>query len=165
MRCHRKILRLPYKGLLSNRKSIPRSSRQSWRDANCGCMDMPPVHQVWPKLPCKAQWKGRRQGRQGMDRPLEFGKSQRAVENREKWRKLIEKSSVVPQRPSRLWDRWRVKVRHLPEVIQLHFRSHIAFGCWNSIVWPRLVVCTSSCKLLDWRTDNLPINLGILLTE
>ena len=28
---------------------------------------------------------------------LVFGKSQRAVENREKWRKLIMKSSVVPQ--------------------------------------------------------------------
>ena len=36
---------------------------------------------------------------------LEFAKSQRAVENREKWRKLVEKSSVVPQRPSRLRDR------------------------------------------------------------
>ena len=36
---------------------------------------------------------------------LEFGRSQRAVENREKWRKLVEKSSVVPQRPSRLGDR------------------------------------------------------------
>ena len=34
----------------------------------------------------------------------EFAKSQRAVENREKWRKLV-KSSVVPQRPSRLRDR------------------------------------------------------------
>ena len=30
---------------------------------------------------------------------LEFGKSQRAVENREKWRKLVAKSSVVPQQP------------------------------------------------------------------
>ena len=28
---------------------------------------------------------------------LEFSKSQRAVENREKWRKLVTKSSVVPQ--------------------------------------------------------------------
>ena len=28
----------------------------------------------------------------------------RAVENREKWRKLVAKSSVVPQRPSRLRD-------------------------------------------------------------
>ena len=36
---------------------------------------------------------------------LGFAKSQRAVENREKWRKLAAKSSVVPQRPSRLRDR------------------------------------------------------------
>ena len=35
---------------------------------------------------------------------LEFGNSQRAVENREKWRKLVAKSSVVHQRPSRLRD-------------------------------------------------------------
>ena len=35
----------------------------------------------------------------------EFTKSQRAVENKEKWRKLVVKSSVVPQRPSRLRDR------------------------------------------------------------
>ena len=33
-------------------------------------------------------------------------KSQRAVENREKWRKLVAKSSVLPQRPSRLRDWW-----------------------------------------------------------
>ena len=32
---------------------------------------------------------------------LEFGKSQRAVENREKWRKLVARSSVVSQQPSR----------------------------------------------------------------
>ena len=36
---------------------------------------------------------------------LEFGRSQRAVENRGKWRKLVAKSSVVPQRPSLLRDR------------------------------------------------------------
>ena len=36
---------------------------------------------------------------------LEFAKSKRAVENREKWRKLVAKSSVVPQRPQRLRDR------------------------------------------------------------
>ena len=35
---------------------------------------------------------------------LEFGKSQRAVENREKWRKLVAKSSVVLRRSSRLRD-------------------------------------------------------------
>ena len=37
---------------------------------------------------------------------LEFAKSQRAVENREKWRKLVVKSSVVPQDFSQLRDRW-----------------------------------------------------------
>ena len=37
---------------------------------------------------------------------LEFAKSQRAVKNREKWRELVVKSSVVPQRPSRLRDKW-----------------------------------------------------------
>ena len=48
---------------------------------------------------------GRRQGRQrkrwedGIREwtSLEFSKSKRAVENREKWRKLVAKSSVVPQ--------------------------------------------------------------------
>ena len=36
----------------------------------------------------------------------EFGRSQRAVENRGKWRKLVAISSVVPQRPSWLRDWW-----------------------------------------------------------
>ena len=55
---------------------------------------------------------GRRQGRQRKRwednirewTGLVFGKSQRAVENRENWRKLVVQSSVVPQRPSRLRD-------------------------------------------------------------
>ena len=36
---------------------------------------------------------------------LEFAKSRTAVENRKKWRKLVLKSSVVSQRPSRLRDK------------------------------------------------------------
>ena len=56
---------------------------------------------------------GRRQGRQRKRwkdnirewTDLEFAKSQRAVENREKCRKLVVKSSVVPQRPSQLRDK------------------------------------------------------------
>ena len=36
---------------------------------------------------------------------LEFAKSQRAMENREKWRELVVKSSVVPKPPSRLRNR------------------------------------------------------------
>ena len=37
---------------------------------------------------------------------LEFARSQRTVENREKWRKLVVKSSVVPQWSLQLRDRW-----------------------------------------------------------
>ena len=56
---------------------------------------------------------GRRQGRQRKRwednirewTGQEFAKSHRAVENKEKWRKLVAKSSVVPQRPSWLRDR------------------------------------------------------------
>ena len=56
---------------------------------------------------------GRRQGRQRKRwednirewTGLKLVKSQRAVEDRGKWRKLIAESSVVPQRPSRLRDR------------------------------------------------------------
>ena len=52
---------------------------------------------------------GRRRGRQKKRREdnikewigLEFAKSQRAVENRGKWRTLVVKSPVVPQRPRR----------------------------------------------------------------
>ena len=58
---------------------------------------------------------GRRQGRQKKTwernirnwTGLEFAKSQRAVENREKWKKLVVKLSVVPQRPPRLRGRRR----------------------------------------------------------
>ena len=55
---------------------------------------------------------GRRQCRQGKRwednigewTSLEFGKSQRAVENKEKLRKLVAESYVVPQRPPRIGD-------------------------------------------------------------
>ena len=55
---------------------------------------------------------GRRQGRQRKRwednirewTGLEFAEFQRAVEKREEWRKLVVKSSVVTQRPSRLRD-------------------------------------------------------------
>ena len=57
--------------------------------------------------------RGRRQGRQRKRwkdtfrewTGLEFAKAQRAMENREEWRKLNVKSSVVSRRSSRLRDR------------------------------------------------------------
>ena len=109
--------------MLPTKKSVPRSSRQ---------LDHTQTSLTIVKRR-KPQWYGhvshfsdlaktilqgtvkgvRRQGRQRKRwednirewTGLEFGKSQRAVENREKWRKLVSKSSVVPQRPSWLRDR------------------------------------------------------------
>ena len=79
-------------------------------------MVVSPAHQVWPKPACKAQWKEEEdkadRGRggkttsgngQAWSSPVKW---QRAVENRGKWRKLVAKLSVVPQRPSRLRDWW-----------------------------------------------------------
>ena len=69
-------------------------------------MDMSPIHQVWPKTILQGTAEmGGRQGRQkqrwedniGEWAGLEFGKSQRAVENREKWRRVLVMSSVVTQ--------------------------------------------------------------------
>ena len=65
-----------------------------------------------PGFPSGVPKGGRRQGRQRKRwednirewTGVEFGRSQRALENREKWRKLVAKSSVVPQRLSRLRD-------------------------------------------------------------
>ena len=56
---------------------------------------------------------GRRQGRQRKRwednirewTGLEFARSHETVENREKWRELVVKSSVMLQRPSQLRDR------------------------------------------------------------
>ena len=74
-------------------------------------MEMSPALLIWLAetiLQGTAKW-GRRQVRQkkrwedniGEWTGLDFAKSQRAVGNREKWRKLVVKSSVVPKRPSR----------------------------------------------------------------
>ena len=69
------------------------------------------IHQVWPKLSCNERGKKRRQREKEVEDNIKewtglgFGKSERAVENREKWRKLVAKLPVVPQRPWRLRDR------------------------------------------------------------
>ena len=67
---------------------------------------------------------GRRQGRQKKRwednirewTGQEFAKSQRAVENRQKWRKVVVKSSLVPKRSLRerdKWGEWLFKCRYL----------------------------------------------------
>ena len=118
------------------------------------------VHQVWPKPSCKAPWKGgRRQGRQRKRwednirecTGREFAKSQRAVESREKWRKLVVKSLVVPQQPSRLWDRWDENERssHIMKccvVTSADFTEHILVSVLRFIYEGNLCFEENSCS-------------------
>ena len=122
MRCYRKILRISYKDLVTNEEvrakiqqaigphedllTIVKRRKLQWFGHASRSSGL-------AKSILEGTVKGRR--RQGRQRKrwednirewtgLEFGKSQRAVVNRGKWRKLVAKSSVVPQRPWRLRD-------------------------------------------------------------
>ena len=123
MRCYRNILHISYKDHVTNKEVCTKIQQASGPHED--------VLMIIKR--CKLQWYGhvfrssglaktilqgtvkggRRQGRQRKRwednirewTGLEFGKSQRAVDNREKWRKLVAESSVVSQRPSRLKNR------------------------------------------------------------
>ena len=122
MRCYRKILHISYKDHVSNEEvrakiqqaigphedllTIVKRRKLQWY----GYVSRP---SGLAKTILQGTVKGgRRQGRQRKrwdDNLREWtglgvSKSQRAVENGEKWRKLVAKSSVVPLRPSRLRD-------------------------------------------------------------
>ena len=123
IRCYRKILRILYKDHVTN-EEVRAKIQQAIR---------PHEDLLTIAKRSKLQWYGhvsRSSGlaktilqgtvrggrRQGIQRKrwednirewtgLEFAKSQRAVKNRKRWRKLVAKSSVVPQRPSRVRNR------------------------------------------------------------
>ena len=122
MRCYRKILRISYKDHVTNEEV--RAKIKQAIGSHKDLLTMVKRRELqWYGHVSRSQSLaktilqgtvkgGRRQGRQRKRwednirewTGLEFGKSQKAVENREKWRKLVAKSSVVPQRPSRLRD-------------------------------------------------------------
>ena len=122
MRCHCKILCISYKDHVTN-EEVRAKIQQA----------IGPLEDLLTIIKrCKLKWYGhvslssglakiiwqsivKGESRQGRQRKrwedsikewagLEFAKSQRALENREEWRKLVVKSSVVPQRPSQLQD-------------------------------------------------------------
>ena len=122
MRCYRKILHISYKDHVTNEEvrakmqqaiglhedllTIVKRCRLQWYGhVSCSSGLAKAILQGTVKG-------GRRQGGQRKRwednirkwTGLEFGKSQRTVEKREKWGKLIAKSSVVPQRPLQLRD-------------------------------------------------------------
>ena len=113
MRCYRKILRISYKDHITNEEV--RAKIQQAVGPHEDLMIVKRRKMQWfghvsrssglAKTILQGTVKGgRRQGRQRKRMEdnirertgLEFAKSQRAVENSEKWRKLVMKSSVVP---------------------------------------------------------------------
>ena len=126
MRCYRKILRISYKDRVTNEEV--RTKIQQAFEPNEDLLTIEKRRKLqWyghvsrssglARTILQSTVKGRR--RQGRQRKrwednikeltgLEFAKSQMAMEDREKWRKLVVKSSVMLQRPPRLRDmrRW-----------------------------------------------------------
>ena len=122
MRCYRKILRISYKNHVTNQEvrakiqqaigphedllTIVKRRKLQWYGHASRSSGLAKTI-----LQGTVKWE-RRQGRQRKRwednikewTGLEFGRSQRVVENRGKWRKLVAKSSVVPQQHSRLRD-------------------------------------------------------------
>ena len=80
-------------------------------------------------------------------RGLVFAKSQKAVENREKWRNLVVKSSVVPQRPSCLRNRWDENVAKVPDRLHPTFSETVSSGIFRTA----LLVAAA---LVEWGVNN-----------
>ena len=115
MRCYRKILHISYKDHVTNEKARAKIQQAIGPHENLLTIVKRRKLQWYghvSRSSCLAKTilqgtvkGGRRQGRQRKRwednirkwTGLEFGKSQSAVENGEKWRRLVAKSSVVPQ--------------------------------------------------------------------
>ena len=122
MRCYRKILRISYKDHVTNQEVrakshqaiglhedrltiVKRRSLQWYRHVSRSSgLDTTILQGTVKGRRRQSRQKKRVEDNIREWTGLEFAKSQRAVENREKWRKLVVKSAVVPQRPSPLRD-------------------------------------------------------------
>ena len=123
MRCYHKILHVSYKDHVTN-KEVRAKIHQAIGPLEDLLTIVKKLKLQWyghvSRSSCLAKTilqgtvkDGRRKGRQRKRwedntrdwTGLELTKSQRAVENRGKWRRLVAKLSVVPKRASRLMDR------------------------------------------------------------
>ena len=118
MRCYFQILNISYKDCVINDKVFtkiqhairpPEDHKEMQTEVVWTCLPFIRSSQHYLARHSERR-KKTRQGKRWDDNirewtGLEFAKSERAVENREKWRKLVVKSSVVPQRLSRLRNR------------------------------------------------------------
>ena len=120
MRCYRKILRISYKDHVTNEKvrakiqqaigphedllTIVKRRKLQWYGHVSRSSGLANTSLQGTVKGGRRQGKQRKRCEDNVKEwtGLKFAKFQRAVENRGEWRKLVAKSSVVPQRPSRL---------------------------------------------------------------
>ena len=123
MRCYRKILHISYKDHATNEEVRAKIQQATGPHEDLAC-SLGLIKAILQRT-LKG---GRRQGRekkrwerqhQGSDRPG----FRQVPEGRGKWRKLVVKSSVVPQRPPRSRD--RVKVTLLAFLKRQEFKNFI----------------------------------------
>ena len=110
MRCYRKVLRISYKDHVTNEEVRAKIQQEIGLHEDLLTIVKRRKLQWYGHVSRSSGLEGgRRRGRQRKRwednirewTGLEFAKSNRTVENMEKWRKLVVKSSVVPHRPSR----------------------------------------------------------------
>ena len=120
IRCSRKLLRISYKDHVTNEEVRAKIQQAIWPPNDRKETQTAVVWSCLPFIRSGQNHIARHSEREKKTRQigeevgnnirewtgLEFGRSQRAVEKREKWRKLVANSSVAPQRPSRLRDSW-----------------------------------------------------------
>ena len=122
MRCYRNILRISYKDHVTNEEVRAKIQQAIGPHEDLTIVKRRKLKWYGHVFPSSCLAKTilqdtvkveRRQGRQRKrwednirdGTGLEFSRSQKAVENMEKWRKLVSKSSLVPKQPSPLRDR------------------------------------------------------------
>ena len=93
------------------------SSWLQWKDANWSGMGTSHNHLDWPRLSHREQFKEEDEeadrgndGKTTSKSGLALNVIPRKADNRDEWRKLVVKSTVVPQRSARLWDRYDKKI-------------------------------------------------------
>ena len=122
MRCYHRILHISYKDHVTNEEVCAKIQQAIGPHKDLLTIRKRHKLKWYGHLSCssglaktflQSRVKGRR--RQGMQKKRwedhirewtspEFTKSQRAVENRQKWRKVVAKSPAVPHRPPRFGD-------------------------------------------------------------
>ena len=195
MRCYCKILHISYKDHVTNEEGGAKIKQAIGPHEDLLTIVETQTAVVWPCFPFirsgqnhlarhsergkEARQTEKEVGRQHQG--MEFGKSQRAVEKRKKWRKLVAVSSVVPQRPSWLRDWWWwwwiefakfetvMRIQHIILIVvwwTVRTKTAVTYIWFMSLYWQCWVIPILCCFVLKnvliyfWETSSIWWYLG-----